>query len=391
MVYGSGNSPPLRQIMASKRQRGKHWAFTIKRKGLLPKPVTLKFDTEAEGIAVCARLEKQLDAGILPTELDIRRRERALTLKQAVRRYLDGVPVPDSDRLLLGTLIEQIGDERLNCLDYTWAESWISTLKQLRQLSPSTIRHYVGALARCMDWQVRRGVMEVNPLRLLPKKYATYNDADRRAVAAQGKEVRYDVSRDRRLDESEEPKIRAVLAGAKPEGRKRALHLDEHEALRLVFELALETAMRLSEIYTLTSEQINLSRRTIYLDRTKNGDTRQVPLSTVAVAKLERFMDAFEEPLKPGDRLFPWWDGTQLPRSKRRTTSRLSGQFGRIFRAAGCDGLHFHDLRHEATCRLFERTKLQPIMIAKITGHRDSRLLQRYLSLRGSDLAEHLW
>lgn len=377
--------------MASRRQRGKHWAFTIKRKGLLPKPVTLKFTTEAEGIAVCARLEKQLDAGMVPTELGIRQRERALTLKQAIRRYLDGVPVPDSDRLLLDTLIEQIGDERLNCLDYTWAESWIATLKQIRVLSPSTIRHYVGALARCMDWQVRRGVIAVNPLRLLPKKYATYNEADRRAVTAQGKEVRFDVSRDRRLDESEEPKIRAILAGAKPEGRERALQLDEHEALRLVFELALETAMRLSEIYTLTAEQIALPRRTIYLDRTKNGDTRQVPLSTVAVAKLERYMSTFAEPLGPGDRLFPWWDGAPHARSKRRTTSRLSGQFGRIFRAAGCEDLRFHDIRHEATCRLFQRTTLAPIMIAKITGHRDVRLLQRYLSLRGSDLAEHLW
>jgi len=380
---------PDRSVMATKRKRGRQWEFTLKRKGLLPKPVTLKFATEAEGDAVCARLEQQLDAGHVPPEIDIRRKERAVPLKKAIRAYLMGVPVPDSDRLLLEALIEQVGAERLDRVDYPWAENWVASMKQQRVLAPSTIRHYVGALARCMDWQVRRGAMDANPLRLLPKKYATYNENDRRAVLAQGKLARYDVSRDRRLDESEEPKIRAVLAGAKPLGRKRALTLQEHEALQLVFELALETSMRLSEIYTLTADQVQLEKRTIYLERTKNGDSRQVPLSTVAVAKLRHYLETFAEPLQAGERLFPWWNGR--PESKRRTTALLSGQFGRIFRAANCDDLRFHDLRHEATCRLFERTELPPIMIAKITGHKDMKMLSRYLSLRGSDLAAHLW
>lgn len=375
--------------MATKRKRGRQWEFTLKRKGLLPKPVTLKFATEAEGDAVCARLEQQLDAGHVPPEIDIRRKERAVPLKKAIRAYLMGVPVPDSDRLLLEALIEQVGAERLDRVDYPWAENWVASMKQQRVLAPSTIRHYVGALARCMDWQVRRGAMDANPLRLLPKKYATYNENDRRAVLAQGKLARYDVSRDRRLDESEEPKIRAVLAGAKPLGRKRALTLQEHEALQLLFELALETSMRLSEIYTLTADQVQLEKRTIYLERTKNGDSRQVPLSTVAVAKLRHYLETFAEPLQAGERLFPWWNGR--PDSKRRTTALLSGQFGRIFRAANCADLRFHDLRHEATCRLFERTELPPIMIAKITGHKDMKMLSRYLSLRGSDLAAHLW
>ena len=53
--------------------------------------------------------------------------------------------------------------------------------------------------------------------------------------------------------------------------------------------------------------------------------------------------------------------------------------------------LHFHDLRHEATCRLYERTTLSDVLIAKITGHRDLRMLKRYASMRGSDLAVRLW
>jgi hypothetical protein len=41
--------------------------------------------------------------------------------------------------------------------------------------------------------------------------------------------------------------------------------------------------------------------------------------------------------------------------------------------------------------RLYERTKLTDVQIARITGHTDLRMLKRYASLRGSDLAKSLW
>jgi integrase len=75
----------------------------------------------------------------------------------------------------------------------------------------------------------------------------------------------------------------------------------------------------------------------------------------------------------------------------RKTTSLLSQQFGRVFDAAGCEDLRFHDLRHEATSRLFERTTLSDLEISRITGHKDPRVLRRYSNLRGSDLAAKLW
>ena len=51
----------------------------------------------------------------------------------------------------------------------------------------------------------------------------------------------------------------------------------------------------------------------------------------------------------------------------------------------------FHDLRHHAVCQFYEKTKLSDVQIARITGHRDPRMLLRYASLRGSDLAQALW
>src|ERR1035437_7875415 len=55
--------------MASKRQRGDAWEFTIKRAKVLPRAVVITFRSEAEGDAWCRRVEYALDAGIIPPEL----------------------------------------------------------------------------------------------------------------------------------------------------------------------------------------------------------------------------------------------------------------------------------------------------------------------------------
>ena len=49
----------------------------------------------------------------------------------------------------------------------------------------------------------------------------------------------------------------------------------------MMFDMALETAMRMREIYTLTRDQASLPKATIFLEKTKNGDKRQVPISSV--------------------------------------------------------------------------------------------------------------
>ena len=79
------------------------------------------------------------------------------------------------------------------------------------------------------------------------------------------------------------------MAGEKPHGRQRPFDLPHQKALNCLFELALETAMRLREMYTLDSAQVAIKDRTIFLDKTKNGDKRQVPLSSVAVATLKHY------------------------------------------------------------------------------------------------------
>ena len=51
--------------------------------------------------------------------------------------------------------------------------------------------------------------------------------------------------------------------------------------------------------------------------------------------------------------------------------------------------LTFHDLRHEATSRFFEKG-LNPMQVAAITGHKTLQMLKRYTHLKAEDLAEML-
>lgn len=255
-------------------------------------------------------------------------------------------------------------------------------MKRDLNLSPSTIHHRQGALARCFDWVIRKHpeIMAQNPLRMLKRGFARYTPDDIAYLAAQGKGPKASEERDRRLEPGEEEKIREVL---------------ENRPVELTFfTLALETAMRMrmSECYTLDLSQVNLEQRTIYLDRSKNGDRRQVSLTTPVVTALANHLRADRPAIKSrSGRLFPYWSGDRSVKALDIATRDLSRVFALAFDAAGTPDLHFHDLRHEATCRLYEKTQLSDVLIARITGHRDLRQLKRYASLRGSDLAQHLW
>jgi integrase len=371
--------------MATKRRRGDSWQYTIKRAGLLPQPVYLSFASEAEGDEYVRRLEALLDRGVVPEEL-ANTKAAAKDLRSQVSEYRSAQHISVDDEQLLPVLLSRLPiGITLPQLTFTWATEWVTTMKREQSLAPSTIRHYVGALSRALDWLAAHGALPVNPLRLLPRGYSAYTADDKTAVKRIDGEAKADQERDRRLELGEEERIREILAGAKPPSRQRPLDLPQREALILMFDVALETAMRMREIYTLERSQIDIEERTIFLDKTKNGSKRQVPMTSVLVARLSSYEADFD------GRLFPFWNGSSDSLALRRVSSKLSRQFERVFTAAGCLDLGFHDLRHEATSRLYERTKLTDVQIASITGHRDPRQLKRYANLRASDLSLHLW
>jgi Phage integrase family len=61
-------------------------------------------------------------------------------------------------------------------------------------------------------------------------------------------------------------------------------------------KLALNTGLRLSEMYGLTWENVNVSRRVLTIPRSKNGETHHVPLNATAVTVLLELLKRGDAP-----------------------------------------------------------------------------------------------
>lgn len=374
--------------MAGKKQfPNGTWQYVFKKKGVLAKPIYLTFASEQEGDEYARRLEALLARGIVPSEHQTT--GAVLTIAELVREYLRDAHPSLKDQGSLQTIVPVHGHLPLTAINAAWVDAWIQAMKRVDRVAPTTIQAKVGALARCTDWGMRKGFLTMpdHALRSLPNGYAQYTKAD---AAAAGVE-RQDIERDRRLEPGEWEKILEVIAAGVLPRAQRPLVLEgrrDKAALQCIAVLAVESAMRMREMYTLTWSQVDQARKTVFLEKTKNGSKRQVPLSSVAMAELAAFKPA---EVQPEDLVFPFWDGNESARVLRATTDFLSKLFVEIFERAGAKDLLFHDLRHEATSRLFERTKLTDTQIMKITGHKSQRMLMRYANLRGSTLADALW
>lgn len=136
---------------------------------------------------------------------------------------------------------------------------------------------------------------------------------------------------------------------------------------------AVETAMRAGEICNLTWNNVNLEKRTVFLPITKNGSSRTVPLTKAAVKILERLRDEIEQ----GDTCF------------QVKSNILDATFRKLKKTVNREYLHFHDTRREALTRLAK--KVDVMTLAKISGHKDIRILQNvYYAPNMEEVAELL-
>jgi integrase len=157
--------------------------------------------------------------------------------------------------------------------------------------------------------------------------------------------------------------------------------------------------MRRGEIVSLRWEHIDLQDRVAHLPKTKNGESRDVPLSSKAVKVLEALVpkdDEHEdgEALDEDSRVFKI-RGDAVTRAFERAVGRARRTYEEECKKAGARpdpkyliDLRFHDLRHEATSRLAAIFPMHEL--TKITGHKDPRMLMRYYHPRAKDLAKRL-
>lgn len=361
----------------------------------LPKPFYSTHDTREQAEEYQVKLRAALDRGDTPPELVTELPVRRTPVSQLLRQYLNAAPIAPSDRPMVEWLQENVRVD-VDGITVRWCDDWVRDMKRIEHLAPGTIRKRVESLARAVDWWMRReheaDQMPANPLRMLPRGYSTYGADD----APDGEEARVDIARDRRLHTGEAERIEAALAGHKREDRQRPLDLDHGAALMLLWRLIVSTGMRLREAYRLRVRDLRFDLLTIHVSRSKMtrkkaSGARDIPMTR----QVHDWLQAWSMPADPGALVFPFWNGDEA--HLERTTNRLSQQFRRIFDYAQCEDLTEHDLRHEATCRWMlmkdaeGRWMFRPEEVRRITGHKSVQQFEKYLSLRGSDLAERLW
>ena len=223
--------------------------------------------------------------------------------------------------------------------------------------------------------------------------------------------------------------VRKIAKPKLPPARDRRLRPGEYDALQadrpelLAFIiLAVETSMRRGEQVAMRWEHVNLVERTAYLPKTKNGESRTVALSSLAVAMLQSL------PRRIDGRVWPWktpegfssaWKRHRAQARKAHILARLRAELTalgvdadaeiraliykkrapakrtvELFRQIDASDpflvdLRFHDLRHEATSRLFEKG-LGVTEVASMTGHKSLAMLMRYTHTDAARLAKKL-
>lgn len=193
----------------------------------------------------------------------------------------------------------------------------------------------------------------------------------------------YEVARkDWGLETLQNP-VKAIRKPKLPRGRDRRFLPGEEKRLndycdavgdvrlKAVIALAVETAMRRSELTRLKWSDIDLHLRMAHLFDTKNGEPRVVPLSSRALTAIQ-----------------------SMPNNSSASIINLhedvvTSQFRMACKACGIEGMRFHDLRHEATSRLFEKG-FNMMEVSTITGHKSLSMLKRYTHLKPADLLQRL-
>ena len=329
--------------MATIRKLRDRWQAQVRRRGVPPRAKSFDKRSDAERWARELEAEADRSGWVADTRL-----AEKTTLRELLTRYCAEVTPTKrgavSERSRINSILHcPIAHRTLAKL----TSSDVATYRdeRLKCVAPATVVRELNTVSHAIEIATREWGLWLprNPVKLV-----------RRPQVPRG--------RTRRLQEGEEARLML------------ACDLGRTPLLKPLLVLALETAMRRGELLSLDWQHIDLNRCVAHLPLTKNGDSRDIPLSRRAVAIL-RVLIADER--RDTVRVFPV------------TGNSVRLAFEHLRARAGMSDLHFHDLRHEAVTRLFEKG-LNIAEVSAISGHKELRMLQRYTHLRAVDLVSRL-
>ena len=326
--------------MASLRKRGNKWQAQVRLTGA--GPITRSFPFKKDAVQWASVQESKLRLGEYapPDE-----KQTNSTVGEMLVRYaaedVGKKRCAEYERIMIGALL-RTDLARIRLCNITSRPFARYRDVRLQSVGPAVVRRELIILQHMFETAIREWgyTFLKNPI-------------------SQVKKPKEPPSRNRRLEPHEEQLLFDGCNGSKV------------SYLKPIIIIALETGMRRGEILRIEHSHINEPLRTLRIPITKNDTPRVIPLSKRALTTLLEACRGHSEPLF-----------TVSPNAFRLAWERLR-------KRAGIDDLHFHDLRHEAISRLFEKGLSIP-EVALISGHRDVRMLFRYTHLRAEDIAQRL-
>ena len=328
--------------MASFSKRGMYWRAQVRTKGQEGSSRT--FDTKAEAQVWARSIENAMDRGIFIDNSEAQR----TTLLEAIERY-------EKETIARKGYPQQELQRTKHWKTQPLAKRFLATLRgvdfaKYRDMrmdsgrAAATVRQELQVVSHLFETARKEWGMEglLNPLKNIRKPSASNE-------------------RDRRLAPGEFERISAELARR---GNPYALP---------AFELAIETSLRQAMLFSLRWEWIDLGARVIRIPidfrrMANKGVPAALPLSSQAVNTLRTMPRAIN------GKVFD------------TTTNAVVMVWKKSLRELKITGLRWHDLRHEAASRFFEKG-LHPMQVAAITGHKSLNMLRRYTHLKAEDLA----
>ncbi|MFH7040799.1 tyrosine-type recombinase/integrase [Paucibacter sp. JuS9] len=272
-----------------------------------------------------------------------------------------------SEKPRLARIRAALGKLTLEMLSQQDVAGWRD--KRLKEAEPQTVRHDMNQLSVVLNTAISEwGVQTVNVVRDVKKPTLP-------------------TGRDRRTSQAEIDLLLAEADYIPPEGGRPT-----NRGMKPIILLAVETSMRLGELLGLEWRHIDLERQTAHLPKTKNGESRTVALSSTAVEALKTMQS---EPRADG-RVFDWARADSFTGRFSGLVSRARTKYEAKCKASGKTpnarflvDIRFHDLRHEATSRLFEKG-LNVMEVASMTGHKSMQMLKRYTHVEAEKVAAKL-
>ena len=138
--------------------------------------------------------------------------------------------------------------------------------------------------------------------------------------------------------------------------------------LRELMVFAIHTGMRMGEILGLTWAGVDLSRRTVTVFKSKNGERRTIPLNQTA---LELLTHKYGSRSVETELVFPSEALTRL------NASNISRSLHLALKKAKMTDFHFHDLRHTCATRMVQ-AGVDLYKVQRLLGHKSPIMTQRY-------------